>query len=252
LRDHCKKKKLSWKVPEVFEIGKYNQLQYYIGEYIPEKQLGLPKPDGCKNLNRHLNALTDISLLLLKIKSFKLPFDRNWDTLKSQEQFYKRIIKKWYLLSSQQKIMNIDALYEKVLLLKENYKGALNHGDFAPWHIIHNRGTFTLIDSELSSNYNPIFFDVAHFYHRVYINANNSRVAKEYAQLFRKKLSNMQKQLFDKTFGSIVALRTIGCFSEIFLSKRNAEIVKLYCELEREIREDSLLEVKGKKRVSKA
>ena len=68
-----------------------------------------------------------------------------------------------------------------------SFQTAPAHGDFVPWHIlIDSERKLYVIDGEHSGITRVKFYDLAHFYHRVYTKLKRVDIADEYIKQFIK------------------------------------------------------------------
>ncbi len=196
-------------VPEVFDVGEYDDKFYYLSSYHDGQTLATKNPPSTEGLDKWIDKIVKSNLFFLSLPELNLqkdgthkPINEKWDV------FFKRI-QSWF---DEVKEFKLDKVFDEVDDLEKTYEPAVNHGDFVPWHMIDEGRQFILIDAEHASSYSPKYYDVCYFYHRLYTSANAPELAKEYFGKIKHSLSDSEKNKFNISVRPILATRIIGGF----------------------------------------
>lgn len=230
-----KRRESSFAVPEIIDDGWFGSQHYYIAELLSAKPIAPDYPKVTRGLGKWLDDIIEINLYLSSVRGMQFSNDRHWQRIKHRAKKYMGMVKSWANIAKLQNVRPIDDLFEIASELYSVYEPALAHGDFSAKHIFYNEEKLFLIDSELASSFHPRFYDVAHFYHRVFTSSGSRSLARSYATRFRKELSRRQKELFDKCMLPIVAARTIGSFCELAADKSKKSRIPYYLKISKDI-----------------
>jgi len=199
--------------PNIKGTGKYGDLFYYIADYY-DGPLLLDSNQDLPDLGfeGNLEQVADINMSLLDMPKLDLPRDKEFSD-KSEEDCANKMIEIYSTFAKQIEEPGMDKLAEILKEFAGNFKFALNHMDFTPWHLIKNdnNSRWVLIDSEHSSNNDPKYYDVAYFYHRLYTSKGGADAARKYLDLIKERLGGAEKiEEFKRSIRPILAARIIG------------------------------------------
>ena len=200
-----------WTVPEIVETGEYEGLYYYQSEFYDLPLLLETKTLPDKHFDQCLSKLVRINNFLLNQNNFALPRDDEHEgkPLANRIRLY---YERWEGFYSDVKEFNLKALLDILKTIEKTFTKGLNHCDFTPWHMMQAPNQLVLFDGEHASNYNPRYYDVCYFYHRLYTGAKGVDSAKKYFNLFRDGLGSDEQNKFDAAVKPILAARIIGGF----------------------------------------
>jgi hypothetical protein len=189
-------------VPKVHEHGDSDGLAYYITDYYH----GRPLFTGDTNSDSEIAA--KVSLSLLSLPPIDLPRDHSKDGPGDQIA-YREHTRRW--LADLQDYQNLAELFELAWNQVDTYyTPAMQHGDFAPGHLIQTPERVVLIDGEAASSKTCKFYDCAYLFHRLASKTNQPKEAIAFIERFQSKLPSSDLQLFEKLFPALLALRTVG------------------------------------------
>lgn len=196
-------------VPEIYDTGEYEGKFYYLSSYHEGTMLASKNPPYTDGLDRWLNRIVKSNLFFLSLENLSLPRDRGQKGIdKEWDKFIKKIKSRHQEVEEHQ----LQEVLEEVHNLKNTYEQGVNHGDFVPWHMIHEGDRFVLIDGEHASAQSPKYYDICYFYHRLYTSAQNPELAKLYLNKLRSSLPKSEKNKLDLSIRPILAARIISGF----------------------------------------
>jgi len=210
----------SFLAPKIIDKGNYEKLSYYIAEYLSYPLLW-DKQTRAGELPNKIKEVAKLNLNLLAIDSLKLPRDEEFTSVSLNDRV-NRYFSKWNDFYSDVKEFDLAETMETLKEITKTFKPALNHCDFTPWHLLNAENKLILVDSEHASNYNPKYYDVVHFFHRMYTTGGSESIAKQYINTFRNELPDVAtKNEFDQMMRPILAARIIGGFWDTKAEGRN-------------------------------
>lgn len=196
-----------FRVPKVFETGKYNDLVYYIAEYVDGHMVGQKDPPKDFALSQRVREIAEGAVEILRIQGLVLPEDNEWNATDAFER-YQQNMRSWHEESGAR---GVEDVLELALTLSDVYKPALAHSDFVPWHLMESGGEpLVLIDAEHASIHRPMFYDVCYFYQRVYAHMALPDVAKAFVRHVWDVLAPSEREDFERITPSVLASRVIG------------------------------------------
>lgn len=194
-------------VPQIYKTGIIDSRFYYISEYYKPVFLATKDPIDTSNLESWLDRIVKINKFLSSIDSIHLERDKGKITILNRWQDFKDKKINWY---EQVKEHGLDDIMNLIWKIKDDFQTGLVHGDFVPWHMIKSNGKIILIDPEHSSLLAPKYYDVAYFYHRVYVSTQNPILAKKYLKKYKQSLGDSELKEFDQLFKPVLADRILG------------------------------------------
>jgi hypothetical protein len=223
----------NWTVPKVIAEGEYNGLYYYLSEFIDWPLLLPQKTAPDKNFDARLPEVVAINKFLLNQSDFIMPRDDEHEgkPLANRIQLY---YQRWEDFYNDVKEFDLKQLLDTVKTIDKTFAKALNHCDFAPWHMMRSDNKLVLFDAEHASNYNPRYYDVCYFYHRLYTVGTGADSAKKYFNLFRDSLDSRERQQFDDAVKPILAARIIGGFWDEKNSKNKVPDYSIHNQIKQE------------------
>lgn len=199
-------KKLSMAVPKVVDSGKWNNLFWFLAEYVEGKLIASPNENQTKLLEENLGLFARTAKEIILIDpEISLLGDDGVDSPEEKKRKMIEKIENWAKESGK----DIAELVKETITGIENVIFAPVHGDFVPWHgIKSNNGNIYLVDGESAKMKGIKFYDVAYFYHRVYTKMKRSDLADRFLDEFRKIYSFSEED--KKCFKFILGQRIIG------------------------------------------
>jgi hypothetical protein len=198
-----------WTVPEFYSEGQYGDLYYFLSEYFDYPLLLERKVVPDKNLIEKLPEVVEINNFLIAQKNLPMVRDDEFESITIKERI-KRYHVKWQEFYEGVEEFDLKNIREELKNIEQTFEPALNHCDFVPWHIMDGK-PLVLFDAEHASNFNPKYYDVAYFFHRLYTMSKGQEAAKIYINIFRNNLGD-KKNNFDVAIRPILAARIIGGF----------------------------------------
>jgi hypothetical protein len=199
-----------FRLPVVVASGEWQDLFYFIAEFIPGDPLAMRYPPDTSHLEAWLPKIAEASAVLNSISAQGVALPRDADRQIDN-------LRRHYLTRASQWSEEIDEpLLDNIMLivqdLPESMATALGHGDFVPWHMLAEDNKFVLVDAEHASKFTPLGYDVAYCCHRLATSVNSFDLALELVQLYREALSDDLQEKFDDQFRPLMAVRIIGGF----------------------------------------
>lgn len=173
----------------------------------------LTSSDDTAQLAAYLDRYVDV---LKAIDSFGRTWHSN-NLPKDVSTPYDQLEKGW------DKWINGAKLIEKAIITDQQIKEAqqiiernkpyitpcMQHGDFVPWHIFNQNGTWIIYDAEHASHLFPRFYDLAYTYTRLYTRGQNTAFADSLLSKFIDHV-DISEQDFFRQFVPVVLSRAVG------------------------------------------
>jgi hypothetical protein len=238
-----KKEKVNYfTVPEILFSGLYKDLFYFVSEYFETNVLlnksGNDKVPRYDLLERNLDKIVHINLWLISCHTLRFTAENN---ISIEQKWQESIVAKndrFYQETSSHNLQEIKKVVDEYDGIGEAW--GLCHRDFVPWHMIENDGQIVLIDAEHAGNLNPMFYDTAYFFTRLYTYGKNPKLAKLFLKKIIRNLSIIGKdeKFFWKHFKPILATRVIGAFWDAQNDRIN---IKIFEELRDDLLKDKIV-----------
>lgn len=200
----------SFSTPNIKGTGEFGDLFYYEADYYPgplllDAEKGVPDAE----FESKLGQVGDINMFLLDVPNLDLSRDQEFAGVSKEERITKYIVT-YAQFAEQVQEFGMDELVSHVKDFEKTFEYGFNHCDFTPWHLIKDGEKLILIDGEHASNFNPKYFDIAYFYHRLYTRPQGADSARKYLDLVRQKLGAEKIEKFNTAIKPILAARIIG------------------------------------------
>lgn len=199
-----KNKHRSFRVPKIFDEGRYEDKYWFVSEMVfgkPLAEVNKPASIDEKDLLRAAEIAQDI---LEITDNCLLPKDK---------EHLKEIWKERVVKISAEWSKNIKTETKPLLQFIEERKNEVeigtSQGDFTPWHIRKTKEKeYFVIDGEAAQIGGLKYYDVAYFYHRVYTKFKRPDLAKIFLDKFKK--LNKWTMKNDGEFELVLASRIMG------------------------------------------
>lgn len=194
------------KVPRVMEEGVYEDLFWFVSEFVDGKELAKATDrENVTNLEEKMELVAETAVAILKLSGLNLlPKDVD-DPLEPVQEKFLENIKGWMPKIE----TDVSDLYEFILKNIESLEIAPFHGDFVPWHFILTKsGELFLVDAEAARIKGIKLYDTAFFYHRTYTKLKRPDLANRFLKLFIERYQMSEKEKLG--FRVVLAQRLIG------------------------------------------
>jgi len=194
-----------------YELG---EKSWTLWEYLPGPHLADKKPINVRQLDRWLEPIVESLLELEKVKPSTSTYDIVDRLILEVSRWSRALIKKGIWTEDYQ---------SKLVQIIENNRAKIitgfNHSDFVPWHMHEIKfPVFALVDYENCKN-KPKYYDLVYFFHRVYINLGQPKLAEGFINIFKQK-AQVSKD-FENIFKSILVHRvSAGLYEHYYLNDK--------------------------------
>ncbi len=210
-------------LPKLIDYKLGAEKSWALWEYLPGKHLADWKPKKIRQLANWLEPIVEVLIQMLKIKPLEGNYHISEIMLERAEGWSKEpVLQGFYSESFKNKI---------IFLINKNHSkliNGFNHSDFVPWHMHELKfPKFYLVDYENCKG-KPLYYDLAHFYHRLYTKLGEPKIADKFLEIFFKRAKLPPD--FEAIFSTILGHRIMAGFFDCLVNKDGTDI-KLHQKL---------------------